>query len=158
MRLLTLDLATNIGWAARSDSGRISHGVYRLPSTGKNVGAFLDKFDLWLSDMVTTHQPQRLLYETPWVGPQTSQDTARKLLCLGGFTEFICHRREVDCWEANNASVRAHFIGKGRGERGELKRLTIAKCRERGWAPKSDDDADALAMLSFAMAEWEIAA
>lgn len=155
-RILTLDLATKIGWAVRADNGRIRHGVEKLPDTGPDVGHFLDKFELWLADMITGHDPQRCVYEAPWVGPDTHQNTARKLLCLAGMTEFICRRREVECFEVNNATIRKHFIGIGRGERKQLKRLTIAACQARGWAPKSDDDADALAMMDFAMMQWDV--
>jgi len=150
-RLLTLDLATSTGWAFwHPGASRVASGVIRLPKTREDVGWFLDAFEERLKDLLTLHTPDTLVFEAPWVGPQTHQDTARKLLCLAGMTELICRRAGMRYREANNASVRKHFIGKGRGDRKSLKAMTMRGCQERGWDPQNDDEADALALLDYA--------
>ena len=149
--LLTLDLATSTGWAAwRPGDSRVASGVVRMPKTGEDVGWFLDVFDARLRDLLTLHSPEMVVFEAPWIGPNTHQDTARKLLCLAGMTELVCRRAGLRYREANNASVRKHFIGKGRGDRRTLKDMTMRACQQRGWDPENDDEADALALLDYA--------
>lgn len=139
-------------------------GWHKMPKTGADVGWFLDAFDTWVVGLLDFHQPALVVFEAPWVGSkidqqtgrvsQTHQDTARKLMCLAGHTEFVCRRAAIECREANNATVRKHFAGKGRAPRAELKRLTIEACRRRGWEPENDDEADALGLLDYAVACW----
>jgi Holliday junction resolvasome RuvABC endonuclease subunit len=152
--ILALDLATNIGFA-KLIGGEVSHGSYRLPKTGEDVGRFLCAYEDWLRFLMTGPHFDYVVYEAPWVGPNTHQATARKLLCLAGDTEKSVTRLQeqgvcIQCREVNNASVRKHFIGKGNGKREELKRMTIDRCIAQGWLPKDDDDADALAVLDYA--------
>ncbi|NIA72296.1 crossover junction endodeoxyribonuclease RuvC [Pelagibius litoralis] len=162
--LLCLDLATSTGFAFwRPGANRIASGSFRLPRTGPDVGWFVDEFEQRLSEMLGFHKPELVVFEAPLLrGGQTSIDTARKLMGLAIMTEFVCRRAGVKYLEANNASVRKHFIGKGRGERKQLKAMTIQACRERGWDPANDDEADALALLSYAVdllrlkADWPI--
>lgn len=167
--ILALDLATTTGFSYASPAaieawagtpleahGRrlegVVYGSHRLPKTGEDVGWFLDAFDLWLHDMITGLGPATCVFEAPWIGPQTSQDTARKLMNLAGHTELVCRRARLKYRECNNASVRKHFIGQGRGARADLKRQTIAMCRLRGWDPADDNAADGLALLDYSIA------
>jgi crossover junction endodeoxyribonuclease RuvC len=153
--ILALDLATNFGYA-RLAAGEIKYGSYRLPSTGEDVGRFLVAYEEALRGLFAPGC-DLIIFEAPWVGPQTHQNTARKLLCLAGVTEMVATRLEIACREENNATVRKFFIGKGNGKRDELKRLTIDACRARGWNPLDDDAADALALLDYAMNLYQVA-
>lgn len=171
--ILALDLATRAGWAYASPAGiavwagtaleaaatppalgSVVYGSFTLPKSGSDVGWFLGAYDDWIAERLDFYRPALVAFEAPWIGPQTHQDTARKLMCLAGHTEFACRRAGVQCREANNASVRKHFIGKGRGDRKTLKRLTMDACRARGWSPDNDDAADALGLLDYAVACW----
>lgn len=147
--LLALDLASNVGFARWRD-GDLTYGSYRLPSTGPDVGRFLDAYHEWLC--VFGAGVEFIVYEAPWIGPDTHQDTARKLLNLSGHTEWVARRFfQATCSELHNMTVRKFFIGTARGGRKELKRACMAMCERRGWHPKDDDAADALACLDYAM-------
>lgn len=148
MRLLALDLASRVGWAARDQAGRVSWGADQVRG-GDDIGRFLIAYDVMLCDLLTLHAPELVAYEAPWVGPNTSQDTARKLMCLAGITAYRCARRNVRSKPTNNASVRAHFIRQARGKRADLKRMTIQACKLRGWNTDDEDAADALAVLDY---------
>lgn len=170
MRVLALDLATSTGWAvADMESYRPltaielagvapvpkpRSGVYAIPKAKRDdLGAFLDAFDEWLGGLFAMAEPTFVAFEAPWVGPKTHQDTAHKLLNLAGQVELRCYRSDFvkRYFKANNSRVRAHFIGPGRGKRAEIKAKTIAECNARGWQVESDDEADALALLDYAM-------
>lgn len=146
--ILALDLASRFGYA-KLRNGEITYGSYLLPKTGEDVGRFLVAFEDWAR--LFAPGVDLIIFEAPWVGEKTSQDTARKLLGLACMTEVVATRLEIVCREENNAVVRKFFIQKGRGERAELKKLTIERCRQLGWSPADDDAADALALLNYAM-------
>lgn len=151
--ILSLDLAGRTGWAFW-EPGRNApaSGVYRLPLTGPDVGRYLSAYRDWLFETMVRFIPETVVFEAPWIGNNTSQDTARKLMGLACVTEMVCYRRDPRprCFEANNATVRKWWLGKGRGDRKELKRLSIEACRLRGWTPEDDNEADALGLLAFA--------
>lgn len=161
--LLALDLATVVGWAhcglgyravtsleaqAIDRPTGVLSGSHRIAAPGVGIGGFLNAFDLWLSDLVTLHTPDILVFEAPILtGGQTSIDTARKLMCLAGVTELIAHRRQIPIVrEVNVSSVKKHWTGNGRAKKFEM----IDAARARGFAPRTDDEADALAAMDFA--------
>ena len=179
MTLLALDLATSTGFAigdplafrpltpleaAAGDNAKPVSGRFVVARPGTDLGPFLVSFEDWLGGIFDEYAITQLVFEMPWIGVKhdertdrwvlsANQMTLRKLTGLAGMTEAVAHRRGVaedDLWEANNATVRKHFIGKGRGKRDELKRLTIEACQRRGWDPMTDDEADALALFDFA--------
>ena len=147
--LLALDLTPHTGWARWRSGGEVRFGTIALPKSGPDIGRFLAAFDDRLVSVLAV-APDVVVFEAPWIGPNTHQDTARKLMCLAGMLEFVCHRAAIPCREVNNAAVRKHFCGKGRAPRAEMKRLVTQACRARGWQPANDDEADALAVLDFA--------
>ena len=147
--IVALDLATSTGWARWKSGAKVRHGTIKMPKTGPDVGRFLSEFDYRLADLLTV-APDIIVFEAPWIGPNTHQATARKLMSLAGHVEFICFRSDIPVREVNNATVRKHFCGKGKASRNELKSLVMQACRARGWEPANDDEADALAVLDFA--------
>ena len=155
MDILAFDLATQAGWARYAPAGAVRFGSFRMPSTGPAVGLFLATFQKRIAPLVD-EAPDAIVFEAPWVGPNTSQDTARKLMCLAGFLEYECHRLNIRCFEVNNASVRKFFCGKGRAPRAEIKDLVMHACLARGWSPHNDDEADALAVLDFALHKFDV--
>lgn len=164
--ILALDLATWTGhalWRPGLDKPR--SGVLRLPKTGEDVGRFVFVYEQWLSAYLGFERPRYVVFEAPWIGEKTSQETARKLLGLSVVTELVCHRFKdggADCryLETNNQTVRTHFLGQGsrsnnRRREGEdlrdaLKRMTVETCEAKGWPVDDDNEADALAVLDFA--------
>lgn len=168
--VLALDLATNVGWAfGNTEQGpaptdlELASGVtppefisnsHRIAKPKCPLGQFFDAFEVFLSDLITVNNPEFLIFEAPWVGPKTHQDTARKLMGLACFTEYVALKKgihEHKVFETNNRLVRTHFIGGNSGGRDVIKQKTIAACKARGWRPVDDDAADALALLDYAI-------
>lgn len=165
--LLALDLATTTGFAvgdpavyrpltplevaSQGGNAKPYSGAQRIGAKNAEIGPFGVEYEDWLGDMIAVHMVDRIVFEAPWIGGQTSQDTARKLMGLACWTESVACRKGVPwVFEANNASVRKHFTGVGRGDRSRLKRLTIEACQLRGWDPRGEDEADALALYDYA--------
>lgn len=153
MKLLCLDLATRSGWSIWAPGEPVRYGSFRLPDGQyHDLGHRLLRYGNWLGQRISDERPQRIYYEAPWVGPQTSQDTVKLLFGLASMTAMLGAKTGVKTVEQNNASVRKHFLGRANTTgRKEIKKRVMAACADIGWAPKNDDEADALALLDFAV-------
>lgn len=143
--ILALDLASIIGFACGSPEllGEAVHGSFALPSDvnlGRQYAAFAD----WLADKITRHEPTELVIEAPFLGQ--SLRAGRKLFALTGIAELIAWRRDLRFSEHHASSVRKTFCGSGRADKDRV----VAECRHRGFAPRDDNAADAIALLHHA--------
>lgn len=153
--VFTLDVATASGWAYGSMGDAPQHGVFTLPATGDDLGRALHVFAQWLSGKIRELQPREIVFEAPILPAQTNIKTLKKLYCLAGTVELIAAIECVPCSEITAGEWRKAFLGQHypkQSSRDELKRAVIAACRQMGWNPNSDDDADALGMLHVALA------
>lgn len=161
MRLLCLDLATFLGFAFGDDAGVQAHGSHRLPSTGEDIGSFLNAYWAWLDPAISRWQPEEIVFESPILPGTTNLATCRKLYSLAAVTEMMAQNRHIRCREANLMDIRRHFIGACRApkdvpakeRRAWIKDVTVTMCRKRGFRPADDNAADALALFSFAMSK-----
>jgi len=157
MRDLALDLATRLGFAFGVDGVVESHGSFRLPSTGPDIGSFLLAYRGWFLHALAVWQPDCITFEMPILPETTQIVTLRKLYGLCGLTEMLAIPDRIEVREANLTDIRKHFIGVARApthiekdrRRQWIKQRTIAECRERGFEPEDDNAADALAMFSL---------
>ncbi len=147
MSALALDLATATGWAVWSAPGEVAYGVWRLPAI-THFGIRLDKYRSWLLQAIDQNGVTAVGYELPWIAPHTNQRTAHLLIGMAAHTAQIASERGLICEALNVRQVRKHFIGKNL-PRKEAKAATIAQCRAYGFDPQDDNEADAIATLSF---------
>ena len=147
--ILALDLATVTGWA-KWRKHVTSFGTVTFGGRGTLFVRVLTSYRDWLAAQIKEGGFQAVIFESPYVGPRTHQATARVLLGLAAVTELVCNDHGVRCMEANNASVLKHWTGRGGGKRKDKKARTLAACNERGFHPRDDDEADALALLDYA--------
>lgn len=161
MKYLCLDLATVTGFTFGDEAGVQAHGSFRLPSTGVDIGGFLFAYQEWLHAGLARWQPDQIVFESPILPATTSIVTLRKLYSLCGITELIASNRHIPVREANLTHIRLHFIKVARApktvlvkdRRAWIKARTVAECRSRGFRPADDNDADALALFSYTLAQ-----
>lgn len=147
--LLTLDLATRIGWSCgEAADQRFSYGSHQLPKTGEHIGAFLDAYNRWL--IPALDGVSLVIFESPILPRTTSLATARKLYAQAAHTEFVCLRMDIQCLEENLQSVKT-FMGISRA-RGVDQKAEMVRCVERyGYEPENDDAADAIALRLYVL-------
>lgn len=148
--LLTLDLATTTGFALWQPGQHPRLGTKRIGDTGNDIGLFLQKFELWFNGMVQTANITDVFFEAAYVGPKTTQQVARKLFALGGFTEYLCREREIRCYEMQVAQWRRHFLG-GNPRRTDAHTATKERCLQLGITYRNQDEADAFGMMDYAV-------
>lgn len=159
MRVLALDLATSTGWACGAPGRPISHGVIRMPKTGPDIGRFCNSFRAWLGAAIEDMAPGKIFYEMPILPAQTALMTVRKLNGLTAYAEGVALDYKVPIEEANLSDIRKHFVGVVRApkeiapdrRRQWIKDRVCTECRSRGFRVAGDDDADAIALLAFAL-------
>lgn len=151
---LYFDLATVSGYAAGGLRGVEGFGIFELPRTADNIGAFLVVAEKRIEALVNRFQPALLAFESPFINRRI--DTIVKIRKLGGLAnevEKAATRHGIPCQEALGDDVCRHFLGRNYPRRTEPKKIaTKEKCRALGFDVSSSDDADALAGLSYILA------
>lgn len=145
--LLALDLGTHMGWALRSRSGAISSGTnhYR-PGRFEGAGMAFVRFGGWLDDVSRNGGPlASVVFEEVRAHAGTLAAQA-----YGGFLAHLtawCERNSVPYLGVPVATIKRHATGKGNAPKDEV----IAAMRARGFTPGDDNEADALALLGWAI-------
>ena len=156
--LLFLDIATTTGWAAGSAlSDRPSEsGIIALPrtkGTDAKFGAFLD----WMVARLSAHRPRLVVFEAP-IGPGmdraglTNYATKYTLTGLCAVAEAACAVSRVPCAQVSSAKIRKSLLG-AKPPAKEAKAMVIAELHRRGYAPRDDNEADAIAGWLHSAAE-----
>jgi len=146
--ILSLDLATQLGWAWGRPEDEVPHfGSRRLK--GSDRAARYRDFREFLAVMITD-KVSRVVFEssvTQLMHGKTNIETVKFLIGITEHLEEFCYQR-VELREARVSDVRMHFI-KANPKREIAKAKTIGRCRDMGWDVKNDDEADACALWSY---------
>ncbi|WP_313462371.1 crossover junction endodeoxyribonuclease RuvC [Achromobacter sp.] len=146
--ILALDLGTKTGYAVRKRDGKVVHGTQSFaPRKSWTPGQRWLRFQAWLGELLDLHRVDRIAYEHV-----SFHAGIRDAHCYGAFRAFVeaaADRRNIELVGTNVQTVKKHWTGKG----GADKATMIAQARARGFRPETDNDADALAVLDWAVAQ-----
>ncbi len=150
INILALDLANKCGWAVRNRDGRILHGTEVFtPRDGWSPGQRWQRFRSWLASMVVEHQVNAIAYELVIQGQGRSSVASGDV--YGGFkalVELAADSHNLELHTVHVATVKRHWTGSGRADKREM----VAEASRRGFRVRDDNDADALAILHWAIA------
>jgi hypothetical protein len=146
--ILALDLGQTTGWAARSRDGMITHGTAPFwPGRFEGGGFVFLRFRQWLKEVdASLDRIDCIVFEEVRGHRGT---TAAQI--HGG---FLAH---LTAWAEDNqtpyegvpvGTIKRHITGKGNATKEDV----IAAVRAKGFSPVDDNDADALALLDWAIA------
>lgn len=145
--ILALDLGTSAGWALQSSDGHISTGTVSLKHTRYDGGGMRYlRFRRWLTELkqcATTID--QLVFEE--VRRHASTDAAH---AYGGFLATLtawCEHHGVPYQGVPVGTIKKHATGRGNASKDEV----IAAMRKLGYRPADDNEADALAILHWAL-------
>jgi len=143
--LLALDLATVTGYAyLKSLENTPISGTCRIISVDKSSVGYFIAFEKFIDDLITLSDPHTIVFEAPFIGAIRNLNTVRRLTGFTLLTEMAAYKKSIPrIREVNNSSVKKFFTGNGRADKKDM----IFKCRSKGWDPKDDNEADALAIL-----------
>lgn len=146
-RLLALDLGSTCGWAALPRSGFVTSGSAAFkPDRFSGAGMVFLRFERFLADLHRDASPfDAVVFEEvrAHAGTLAAQ-------VYGGFVAHLtawCERARVPYLGVPVATIKRHATGKGNAGKLEV----IAAMRAKGFDPRDDNEADALALLDYAI-------
>ncbi|MEL6467084.1 MAG: hypothetical protein AAFQ58_19150 [Pseudomonadota bacterium] len=159
MRVLALDIATKTGVAVGVSSA--APRAWTVDFGGSSQGRRFSEMISFTSEVLAKHKPDVVAIEAPIGGKKKNP----VLIGLAACAEGVCHLRRVPCHMVRLDHVRVHFLGKNLTKRHfpgftedrarkAIKATVVARCEAIGWAPDNDDEADAMAVWSFACTQF----
>lgn len=146
VRTLALDLGSKTGWATRNDDGIVVSGTLDTAKTAKAEGT--TRYGaLWL--FLNEHVKQGDLVAFEDVAFTVSVRQAHVYGGLRAIVETACCEIGAECRPVPVSVIKKHATGAGNAD----KRAMLAAARARGFSPKDDNEADALALLAFVTGE-----
>ncbi len=150
--ILALDLGTTTGWALRSGDGNITSGSESFrPQRFEGGGMRFLRFKRWLTEIKQSCDNIDCLHFEE-VRRHVSTDAAH---AYGGFLATLtawCEHHQIPYQGVPVGTIKKHATGKGNAGKDEV----IAAIRARGHAPSDDNEADALALLHWAIAQHDL--
>lgn len=147
LNILALDLGTTTGWALRN-AGVIQHGFISF-KTGRYEGGGMRylRFGRWLNEIAASAEIGAVYFEE--VRRHAGVDAAHVYGGLLATLSAWCERRNVPYQGVPVGTIKRHATGKGNAG----KEVVIAAMRVHGHPVTDDNEADALALLHWAMQE-----
>lgn len=148
VNILALDLGTKLGWAVRARDGAVWRGTEVFtPRKSWTPGQRWLRARSFVTDLVVRHQVHAIAYED--VKRHAGTDAAHAygaFLCL---VQMVADSHRAALMPVGVGTIKKHWTGKGNADKAAME----AQARARGFRPESDNDADALAILHWAVAQ-----
>ncbi|KND17230.1 phage related protein [Pannonibacter phragmitetus] len=145
--ILALDLGTTTGWAIRGPDGLINSGTISLrPGRYDGGGMRYLRFTNWLTEIDRLSGPIAAIWFEE-VRRHVGTDAAH---LYGGFLATLtawCEREGVAYQGVPVGTIKRFATGKGNAG----KDAVVAAVRARGFSPADDNEADAIAILLWAI-------
>jgi len=147
--ILSLDLGTTTGWALQGRDGLICSGSQSFKAQRFEGGGMRYlRFQRWLAEVIAPEESiaiNRVVFEE--VRRHLGVDAAH---AYGGFMAqltCLCEKHEIPYEGVPVGTIKRHATGKGNAN----KNLVMCAMRALGHVPVDDNEADALALLHWAM-------
>jgi len=145
---LALDLGTSTGWAIRGHDGLITSGTVSFrPSRYDGGGMRYLRFTNWLGELDRLSGPIAAIWFEE-VRRHVATDAAHIYGGLMATLTAWAELRGVPYEGVPVGTIKRHATGKGNADKDAM----IAAARGRGFSPADDNEADAIALLLWAIA------
>jgi Holliday junction resolvasome RuvABC endonuclease subunit len=150
--ILTLDLGTTTGWALRPQNGQTAHGFVSFKSQRFEGGGMRYlRFKHWLAEIKTmTGEINAVYFEE--VRRHVGVDAAHVYGGLMATLTTWCEHHRIPYQGVPVGTIKKHATGKGNAGKAEV----IAAMRALGHPVTDDNEADALAILHWAIDTQEV--
>ncbi|MBI5923838.1 MAG: hypothetical protein HY847_19595 [Betaproteobacteria bacterium] len=150
--ILALDLGTQTGWALHHLDGTITSGSESFkPQRFEGGGMRFLRFKRWLNEILSTSDHINAVFFEE-VRRHAGVDAAH---AYGGFMGHLtawCELHNLPYQGVPVGTIKKHATGKGNAGKDEM----IAAVVKHGFAPIDDNEADALALLHWAIEMQEV--
>ncbi len=151
MNILALDLGTTTGWAMRNKGLKLTGTQSFKPARFDGGGMRYLRFSQWLDELMGNQdriEPWCICFEE--VRRHLGVDAAH---AYGGFLATLtswCEARKIPYEGVPVQAIKIHVTGKGNSK----KELVEAAVRKLGYKPQDNNEADACALLEWAMKKY----
>lgn len=178
--LLAIDQSSSVtGLAWTNDLGQSgrSSTIFRIDPK-QDRAERLCGFHARCGQYIDHVKPNLVLYEKPNLGQRMSMPVARMLLGITASIEMLCHHRGIPVLDVHNSTIKAQacrpdnyknlrnqviqqmmndlcITEKEATNRAPGKRVMVEQAERKGWQVRSDDEADALWLLDYAITQIE---
>jgi len=149
--LLALDLGTQTGWAVSQAGSIISGSETFKPQRFEGGGMRYLRFRKWLTEIKQSGDGIDAVYFEE-VRRHIGVDAAH---AYGGFMATLtswCEHHAIPYQGVPVGTIKKHATGKGNANKAQM----ISAVQSRGHTPVDDNEADALALLYFAIETQEV--
>ena len=147
--ILALDLGTRTGWALTARDGRITSGTEHFkPQRFEGGGMRYLRFKRWLAEIKQCSDGIDTVFMEE-VRRHAGVDAAH---AYGGFLATLtswCEHHQIPYQGVPVGTIKKFATGRGNASKGEM----IAAMKARGHLPADDNEADALALLHWALTQ-----
>lgn len=151
-RILALDLGTQLGWALYREIGPITGGSISFkPGRFEGAGMSFVRFRLWLNEIADACEVIDAVYfeeVRAHAGTLAAQ-------VYGGFLAHLsawCEECGIPYMGVPVGTIKKFATGKGNAN----KKAVIAAVTNKGFSPKDDNEADATALLLWALEQQKV--
>ncbi len=145
--ILAIDLGTTTGWALRGSDGHITSGSESFrPQRFEGGGMRYLRFRRWISEIQESVSEIQFLYFEE-VRRHVGVDAAHVYGGLLATLTAWCEHHQIPYQGVPVGTIKKHATGKGNAGKEDV----IASVTARGHAPVDDNEADALALLHWAI-------
>jgi hypothetical protein len=145
--ILALDLGTTTGWALRGQDGLITSGTASFrPGRYDGGGMRYLRFTNWLTEIDRLSGPVAAIWFEEvrrHAGTDASHIYGGLMATLTAWAEL----RGVPYQGVPVGTIKRHATGKGKADKAAM----VAAVRARGFSPADDNEADAIALLLWAI-------
>jgi hypothetical protein len=150
--ILALDLGTTTGWALRPREGQIAHGFVSFrPQRFEGGGMRYLRFKRWLTEIKTVATDIHAVYFEE-VRRHAGVDAAHVYGGLMATLTAWCEHHNIPYQGVPVGTIKKHATSKGNAG----KNAVIAAMRAKGHPVMDDNEADALALLYWAIETQEL--
>ena len=151
MKILTLDTATQFGWAVHNGVEITDFGTWDCSSkAGELVGARLMRAHTAIDAAMHKHKPGLVVHER--VMRHISADSAHLYGALVGVVQIVCYAHGMNSVPIHWASIKKHATGKGNANKAKM--LAAAQENWPNLRITDDNQADAMWMADLAHKEY----
>lgn len=150
LHLLAFDLGTSTGWAC-AGAGYLRTGTIVSPGgAGDSHGGRFARFYAAVDNLINTLDPQAVCYE--YAGHSARRSGQQADLWFGWRTILllVCHTRRIPAFHVTTGQYKVAFGLHGRCGKNDIG----ARCAELGIQCANADEADAVAILNWALGEY----
>ncbi len=149
---LAIDLGTTTGWALRPRDGQIAHGFVNFrPQRFEGGGMRYLRFKRWLTELkAMTADIDAVYFEE--VRRHAGVDAAHVYGGLMATLTTWCEHHDIPYQGVPVGTIKKHATGRGNASKDEM----ISATRSRGHPVSDDNEADALALLHWAIETQEV--